>query len=163
MKIRMKIDVGGMFHGNPAGVKRGDEVDVDEATGLRYIANDYAEAVSKRDARKADRAAEVEVEDGLEVTAVGGPVEDPPHAVNAEALEMETVVGGAVAPSDDVEVPDTDDPDNPINADNPGRAANAEAVKGDTVIHEEPKVLDEDEVSEDAESRPKRSSSRRRR
>lgn len=50
MKLRMKIDIGGTFHGRPEGVKRGDIVDVEDWIAERYIANDYAEPVSKSEA-----------------------------------------------------------------------------------------------------------------
>jgi hypothetical protein len=47
MKIRMKIDVGGTFHGIDAGVKPGDIVDIEGWIAERYIANGYAEPYSK--------------------------------------------------------------------------------------------------------------------
>lgn len=45
MRVKMRVDVTGTFHNMDAGVRRGDIVDVDEATALRYIHNGIAERV----------------------------------------------------------------------------------------------------------------------
>lgn len=48
MKIRMKMDVAGSFHGIDGGVRYGQVVDVQpDQEALRYIALNYAEAVGK--------------------------------------------------------------------------------------------------------------------
>lgn len=43
MQVRMLIDVSGTFHNIDAGVRRGDVVDVDDATGARYMQHGIAE------------------------------------------------------------------------------------------------------------------------
>lgn len=45
MQIRMLIDVSGTFHNIDAGVRRGDIVDVDDATAARYVQHGIAEHV----------------------------------------------------------------------------------------------------------------------
>lgn len=62
MKIRMKRDVEGAFHGLP-GVKFGDVVEVDDANGARYCALGYAEPVVDR---KEERAVAPEGEERAE-------------------------------------------------------------------------------------------------
>ncbi len=48
MKIRMKIDVGGTFHGLE-NVHAGDEVNVDDDNGARYCDLGYADPVAEPD------------------------------------------------------------------------------------------------------------------
>jgi hypothetical protein len=43
MKIKMKLDIHGMFHNMPAGVRRGDIVDIDDDNAARYCALGYAQ------------------------------------------------------------------------------------------------------------------------
>lgn len=62
MRIRMKISVSGMFHGNPNGVNYGDVVDVDGMSGARYCALHYAEPVVVRDVETATMPAPEDVE-----------------------------------------------------------------------------------------------------
>lgn len=124
MKIRLKMDMLGTFHGIE-NAKKGDVVDVDEPNGLRYCSMGYAEPVTKSGERKVEKRVMEEGEnatlEGVELTAAGGPVEDPPHGVNADALDMEATIG---APGD---------------------------VTDDGVAHDKPKVLDEDEDSGDSD------------
>lgn len=110
MRIRMKMDIAGMFHGIPDGVKRGDEVDIDDDNALRYIANGVAEAVSKRDARQADKAAErfdegvaeAAAEEGVEFVDASAPVE---RAADARALEPDVVIHDETPAYDPTEAP----------------------------------------------------------
>lgn len=111
MKIRMLMNIGGMFHGIDGGVQRGDEVEVDDASGLRYIAAGYAEAVSKRDARKADKAADsFDREVAGNAEALGVEITDPPgaddeRAADARALEPDAVIHDETPAYDPTEPP----------------------------------------------------------
>jgi hypothetical protein len=44
--VRMRIDIVGMFEGNPMGVRRGDTVELDDLAADRYVRSGYADYVS---------------------------------------------------------------------------------------------------------------------
>jgi hypothetical protein len=44
--IRMRIDIVGMFEGNPTGVRRGDVVELDNRSAERYVLSGYADYVA---------------------------------------------------------------------------------------------------------------------
>jgi len=53
MRIRWKIAVSGMVHGNVNGVKPGDIMDLPEQEALRYCRLHYAEPIVTRDEERA--------------------------------------------------------------------------------------------------------------
>jgi hypothetical protein len=72
----MRIDVAGAFHNVDAGVKRGDIVDVDDASAARYIALGYAEPV---DDHPGEEAAVLEPETESAVAKRRGRKKKPPE------------------------------------------------------------------------------------
>ena len=80
MKIRMKIDIEGAFHGQ-SGVRRGDVVNVDDENGVRYCALGYAEPVVDR---VEERAVPPEPEKRAEVPEVKPRRGRPAKASDAE-------------------------------------------------------------------------------
>lgn len=154
MKIRLKRDMLGTFHSIES-PKKGDIVEVDEANGVRYCALGYAEPVTKSGDRKVEKRVVEEgenaVAEGVELTTQGGPVDEPTHAVDAEALDMEAVIGGPVESGYDAV---------DSGAEHPERGAKAEALDPNAVIHdkprEKPKVLDEQDDSVESDDSPAR-------
>lgn len=95
MKIRMKIDVAGMFHNIPDGVRVGDEVDVEDDEAVRYCGLGYAEPVTKaaeravaREERAVEKAA---AESGVE-SVVYENLDVPEHPVSPAAMEPDAIV-----------------------------------------------------------------------
>jgi hypothetical protein len=78
MKIRMKMTVTGTFHGNPAGVRTGDVVEVDDENGQRYIDLGYAEPLRSHPAEEHAVASKVKQERAVVEHAVEKPA--PPKA-----------------------------------------------------------------------------------
>lgn len=99
MKIRMKIEVLGAFHGVENGVRIGDEVDVKpDEEAVRYCALGYAEPVTKsaekavaREERAAEKAVAEAESEGVENASYEN-LDVPEHPVSSAALEPDAIV-----------------------------------------------------------------------
>lgn len=92
MKIRLRRDITGTFHGIDGGLKRGDVVEVDDANGARYCKLGYAEPVVEKHVETAVvepvievRAETANVAEAVAKAATEAAAEAPKKAAPAKA------------------------------------------------------------------------------